>query len=64
MSPSREQIQGCLFGLALGDALGAPYEGGILERLLWKMIGSTKEGYAKWTDDTQMTLDLLESILE
>ncbi len=64
MSLSREQIQGCLFGLALGDALGAPYEGGMLERLLWKIIGSTKEGYAKWTDDTQMTLDLLESILE
>lgn len=64
MSPSSEQIKGCLFGLALGDALGAPYEGGILERLLWKMIGTTAEGHPKWTDDTQMTLDLLESILE
>ena len=64
MSPSSEQIKGCLLGLALGDALGAPYEGGILERLLWKMIGTTTEGHPKWTDDTQMTLDLLESILE
>lgn len=58
-----DQFQGCILGLALGDALGAPYEGGILERLLWRLIGTTKLGEMRWTDDTQMSLDVLESLL-
>lgn len=53
---------GCLLGLALGDALGAPFEGGPLERTLWRFIGKTGEGFARWTDDTQMSLDLAESL--
>ncbi len=32
--PTKEQYIGCLLGLAMGDALGAPYEGGLLERIL------------------------------
>lgn len=63
MSPSKEQYQGCLVGLALGDALGAPYEGGVLERLLWLLLGRTKDGLPRWTDDTQMTLDVTEVLL-
>lgn len=51
-------------GLAMGDALGAPFEGGLLERLLWRLIGKTHEGRPRWTDDTQMTLDVAESILD
>ena len=58
-----DQVQGCLLGLALGDALGAPYEGGILERLLWRAIGVNSRGEMRWTDDTQMTVDLIESFL-
>lgn len=50
-------------GLALGDALGAPYEGGPLERLLWRTIGRTRQGKMRWTDDTQMALDLAESLI-
>lgn len=57
------QYQGCLLGLALGDALGAPYEGGPLERALWWVLGRTPEGYPRWTDDTQMMLDLAQSLL-
>jgi poly(ADP-ribose) glycohydrolase ARH3 len=53
-----------MLGLAMGDALGAPYEGGIVERLLWRAIGRTREGRVRWTDDTQMALDLAESLLE
>ncbi|MCA9095910.1 MAG: ADP-ribosylglycohydrolase family protein, partial [Planctomycetaceae bacterium] len=60
---SLDQFQGCLLGTALGDALGAPFEGGILERLLWRAIGFTKTGERRWTDDTQMTVDLVESFL-
>jgi len=51
-----------MLGLALGDALGAPLEGGPLERTLWRVIGKTSEGRARWTDDTQMSLDLAESL--
>jgi poly(ADP-ribose) glycohydrolase ARH3 len=60
---SIERFQGCLLGLALGDALGAAHEGGALERLLWRVIGRTRSGLTRWTDDTQMSLDLAESLI-
>ncbi|MEJ2612479.1 MAG: ADP-ribosylglycohydrolase family protein [Candidatus Thiodiazotropha sp.] len=59
----KDRFQGTLVALALGDALGAPYEGGLIERGLWFLIGKTKEGKRRWTDDTQMSLDLAESLL-
>ena len=58
----RDRYAGCLTGLAMGDAMCAPYEGGIPERLLWKMIGHTK-GRRRYTDDTQMSMDLCRSLL-
>lgn len=58
-----DQFQACLLGLATGDALGAPYEGGPLEHLLWRCIGRTQQGEMRWTDDTQMSLDLAQSLL-
>ncbi len=60
----RHRISGCVLGLALGDATGAEYEGGILERSLWRIIGTTSAGERRWTDDTQMSIDLIESFLE
>lgn len=59
----RNGVTGSLLGLALGDALGAPYEGGPLEQGLWWLIGKTRPGQLCWTDDTQMALDLAESLL-
>lgn len=53
-----KKFQGCLAGLALGDACCAEMEGGVLERLLWKIIGRTNEGKKRYTDDTRMMLDL------
>ena len=58
----RDRFEGCLLGLALGDALGAPLEGGPIERLVWRLIGTTKQGETRWTDDTQMSLDVAESL--
>lgn len=58
-----EQTLGCLLGLALGDAYGAPFEGGLLERGLWRAIGTNRRGEKRWTDDTQMSIDLVESFL-
>jgi poly(ADP-ribose) glycohydrolase ARH3 len=53
-----DRFQGCLLGLALGDALCADREGGLPERLLWLLLGRTRQGLRRWTDDTQMTVDL------
>lgn len=61
--PTLDQFRGCLLGLALGDALGAPREGGPAERLLWALIGRTASGKTRWTDDTQMSIDVAESLL-
>jgi len=60
---SRDQFAGCVLGLALGDALGAPFEGGPIERFVWRLIGRTRKGEMRWTDDTQMSLDLAESLI-
>lgn len=58
------QYRGCLKGLALGDVLGAPFEGGPLERSLWRLLGKTSEGVPRWTDDTQMSIDTAEELLD
>ncbi len=60
---TQDQFAGCLLGLALGDAMGAPFEGGRLERFAWKLIGKTGHGEMRWTDDTQMSVDLAESLI-
>jgi poly(ADP-ribose) glycohydrolase ARH3 len=63
MDLTADQFAGCVLGLTTGDALGAPHEGGPLERLVWRFIGRTSDGCLRWTDDTQMALDLAESLL-
>ena len=55
---------GCFTGLIFGDALCAPYEGGVLERGLWRFIGKTKDGKLRFTDDTQMSMDVAESLIQ
>ncbi len=64
MDLTADRFSGCVLGLATGDALGAPHEGGPLERLVWRFIGRTSDDCLRWTDDTQMALDLAESLLE
>lgn len=61
--PSIDTVRGALLGLALGDTLGAPHEGGLLARGLWALLGRAPEGLRRFTDDTQMSLDLAESLL-
>jgi len=58
-----DRFRGTIWGLGLGDALGAPFEGGPVERAVWRLIGRTRSGQMRWTDDTQMTIDLIESLL-
>jgi len=60
---SLDKYVGCMLGLAAGDALGAPFEGGLLERGLWKLIGLAKGHGFRYTDDTQMAMDVVTSFL-
>jgi poly(ADP-ribose) glycohydrolase ARH3 len=62
MSALKDKVVGGVLSLALGDAFGAPYEGGFLERGLWAVVGK-KKGKRRWTDDTQMSLDVMESLI-
>src|ERR1700722_9168357 len=65
----RERFLGCLLGCAVGDALGAPYEGLWAhsipeeERLLAEF--AEYEGYPRgqYTDDTQLSVATVESLL-
>jgi ADP-ribosylglycohydrolase len=57
-----DRILGSVMALALGDAFGAPHEGGLLERATWSMVGK-RNGTRRWTDDTQMTLDVIDSLV-
>jgi len=59
----QDKFVGCLLALAFGDAICAPYEGGFVERFLWRMIGYTKTGEMRFTDDTQMSLDIARSFI-
>lgn len=69
-SALKEKVLGCVLGGAIGDALGAPFEG------LWshsipskaKLLAnySVFEGYTlgQFTDDTQLTIATVESIIK
>lgn len=59
-----DKFIGTFSGLALGDALGAPYEGGPIERFAWKLLGKTRDRKLRYTDDTQMAIDVARSYLE
>ncbi len=59
-----DKYLGCFLGLAIGDAYGASYEGGAIERFLWRAIGKTKDGKIRYTDDTQMSIDLASSFIK
>ena len=69
MMPTRDQFAGCLLGLAIGDALGAPVEGlsgdliratGPIEEWITNPSGKT----LYYTDDTQMTIGVAETLLK
>lgn len=64
MKNSESKYIGCFAGLALGDSLGAPHEGGPIERALWRIIGKTTGGRLRYTDDTQMAMDLSISFIK
>jgi ADP-ribosylglycohydrolase len=60
---------GCLVGCAVGDALGAPFEGywehqlPSREALLWDFAEIEGYPHGQYTDDTQLTLATVKSIV-
>jgi poly(ADP-ribose) glycohydrolase ARH3 len=67
--PTLAQFQGCILGLAVGDALGAPFEGLDAITILQsfgparKIVQAPPVEKLHYTDDTQMTIGLIESLL-
>lgn len=70
----RDQFEGCVFGCAVGDALGAPYEG-LHGSIITKLMGISEpvklkfghfDGYpmGQFTDDTQLTIASLEALVQ
>jgi ADP-ribosylglycohydrolase len=68
--PLRDRFLGCLLGCAVGDALGSPYEGlwshAIPDEDILMREYAEFEGYPRgqFTDDTQLTLATVRSILK
>lgn len=68
----RERVFGCLFGLAVGDALGAPVEGMPREEVRKKFGRVTEMMGGGWlnlkpgevTDDTELALQIAKSIAD
>ena len=64
----RNRASGCLFGLALGDALGAPVEFMNVREILARFPPDgplePKGEPARVTDDTQMALAVGEALVE
>lgn len=67
----RSNFRGCLVGLAVGDALGMPFEG-VEYNLIKNKIGEVTEFVdsedglkaGEWTDDTEQAIILAESLSE
>lgn len=62
-----DQVRGMLYGLAVGDALGVPYE--FKSRGTFRCDGMAGHGThnrpaGTWSDDTAMTLATLHSLIE
>lgn len=65
----REQFQGVILGLAVGDALGAPWEGlpaGILYDLgpADNIVAHPERKPLYYTDDTQMMIGVVQALVE
>jgi poly(ADP-ribose) glycohydrolase ARH3 len=59
----RDRFRGALLGTAIGDALGAPFEGNPMvdtrALVAWADAGEP----LRWTDDTHMTIGVAESLI-
>ncbi len=70
MKTKHEQIRDAILGLAIGDAVGVPYEftqpHHMKERPATDMVGGGSHGQpaGTWSDDTSLTLTLMKGLAE
>jgi poly(ADP-ribose) glycohydrolase ARH3 len=68
--PCPEQFVGCLLGLAVGDAAGAPYEGLPADNIFWgygtgsALLDPPPGEALRYTDDTEMMVGLAQTLAE
>jgi poly(ADP-ribose) glycohydrolase ARH3 len=65
----RERFEGCLFGIAVGDALGGKFEGQTAESIRARFPSTERliaypQEEIWYTDDTQMTIGVCEALIE
>jgi poly(ADP-ribose) glycohydrolase ARH3 len=66
----QDRFLGCLLGQAVGDALGAPFEGVPADFVFWNsgpisdLLARPPQGPLRYTDDTQMMIGVAETLLE
>lgn len=69
-APLRDRFQGCLLGLAVGDALGAPYETLTAHDIFHRfgppdVVASNPSGDPlRYTDDAEMMIGVAETLVE
>ena len=67
---SLEQFLGCILGQAVGDAVGAPYEGLLSEHIYYSfgppndLVGNPSGDTLYFTDDTEMMIGVAETLVE
>ena len=65
-----DRFVGCLLGQAVGDGLGAPYEGLPADNLFWgygrpdELVSNPSGETLFYTDDTQMMIGVAQTLLE
>lgn len=59
----RDRFRGCLLGVAIGDALGAPFEGRPRVPAAELDAWARARAALRWTDDTAMTIGVAQSLL-
>lgn len=65
-----DQCTGCLLGLAVGDAIGAPFEGLSADSIFWgygsltELVANSDDDTLYYTDDTEMTLGVAETLAD
>ncbi|GAF94968.1 unnamed protein product, partial [marine sediment metagenome] len=65
-----DKFQGCLFGVAIGDTLGHPFEGRLRIDIhshfkdFEEFIRNNKSLFNTYTDDTQLTLHTAEALIQ
>jgi poly(ADP-ribose) glycohydrolase ARH3 len=60
----RKKFLGCLMGVAIGDALGASWEGHFMASEEEILITTSISHPMRYTDDTHMTIGVAESLIE